>query len=105
MTLSQSIINFYELWSFTTPFVVILFFRIEVFSVYDQLLKGIEHLDPLFVHFGLYNVLQQDQLIESNSEVIAREHDTSLTLNFDGSIRVFLFDLIFVDIEITIFNL
>ena len=38
----------------------------------DQLLEGVEHLDPLLVDLGVYDVFEQNQLVKGHSEVVTR---------------------------------
>jgi len=57
---------------------------IRVLCVDDELFEGEKHLHLFFVNFRLKNVLEQDQFVKVDSEVVASDHHSDLSLDHSG---------------------
>ena len=61
---------------------------IRVLCIYDELLEGVKHLHPLFVHLGLNNVFEENKLVEGDAEIVSRDHHSPLALNHNCCFHV-----------------
>ena len=74
----------------------IIFGFVKILSIYDKLLETVQHLHPFFVHFGFDNIFEKNQLVESDSEIIPCDSDTSLALDNRNRLNVFFICIIAV---------
>lgn len=74
---------------------------IGLLRVYNQLLERVEHLHSFFMHFGLHDVLNQDQLIQCNAEIVPRDHYSGLSLDAYRCLGIFDILLKVVHIVVT----